>query len=745
MVKRSLDAIERAVYRPAPSPMDGDAQAVELARGAWDAPAGRRVLSLDGAWDMVEGGDADRVYGEWEDVIAAHVPGGVHAALIEAGRIPDPTVAKNDETAREKSGKFWWFRRRFALPEGFRGRLRLEFGGVCDRCMVWMNGLLLGGHQGMFGGPEFDVTDVAAAQNELMVMLYPAPYRVGRRPNELNPFFDQMNIGWIDTTVFNCVYGWHYANIPALGIWRSVRLVCLPEVEIVDPFVAARDIHGRVDLAATLSGPEGGFRGALRGCVRPLNFDGPAYRFECAVDAPKMRHGVHLRLQLPEPRLWWPNGLGEQNLYRMELSFSPEGGAPADAAAVRFGVRTIEMAPGAGGPDESTYNWQFVVNGRPIFVKGANWCTIDYAMRFDAARYERFLSLARDQHLQLLRAWGGGMPETEAFYELCDRYGIMVLQEFATAWDSQKVQPADVLREGVTRTVKRLRSHPSLAMWGGGNESARPTDAVIDMMGRIAYELDGTRVFHRNDPWGGSSHNYSVYWGRQDLDYNLSYAAPFIGEFGFASSPNIESARRYIPADERGVWPPREDGSVYHHTPVFNQKDDMAILRGYIPTFLPDDSLENMVVATQLCQVTALRHTLELARTRRPEATGVCYYKLTDVFPAVSWSTIDYYGVPKMAYHFIKHSFAPLSAVVLLNTLNPMGQPQSLNIWLLDDADELRGAAWQVDVAAYDGALLPIRRERFGGEGGIGHTRRLGAFELDAAAASSAPLLITVA
>lgn len=740
----SLEQLERAAYRAKPAPLDGVMEEAPIS--AQDLDLGEvpcQVYSLDGMWEMAMGGNADRVYACWEDTIAARVPGSVHAALIEVGRIPDPTMGKQDAIAREMSRRRWWLRKKFSRPEDWKGRFRLEFGGICDRCTIWLNGRLLGGHQGMFGGPEFDVTDLLEEENTLTVMLYPAPYRIGRVENELNPFFDDMNIGWVDTTVFNCVYGWHYANIPALGIWRSVTLRCVPEAEIEDVFAKTLDTQGNLAMRFQLAGPEGGFQGELRVEIAPANFAGEAHFWSIPFAVSSMHSAIRRSFHLPDPRLWWPNGLGAQNLYEIRVVLFLDGVA-VDQKQLRFGLRTIEMLPDSDGENSERYNWQFAVNGEKIFVKGANWCTIDFAMRFSRERYERFLSLARDQHIQFLRAWGGGMPETDDFYALCDEYGIMVLQEFATAWDSQKFQPADILREGVIRTVRRLRNHASLALWGGGNESPNPVDAVIDMMGRIVYELDGTRVFHRSDPWGGSSHNYSVYWGREDFDYNLHYTAPFIGEFGFASSPNLESVHKYIPAEEMQIWPPTKDGSYTYHTPVYDKKDDVAILNGYIEKYMPNTSMENMVLATQLSQVTTLRHTLELARTRRPAATGICYYKLTDVWPAISWSTIDYYGVPKMAYYFVRHSYAPLAAFVLFSTLQPMGKEQTLPVWLVDDAKVLEGRNWKIVCTVYDGQLRAVGGGNWSGRGNVGYAKKVGDVCIEADAAKSVPLFIVI-
>lgn len=739
---KSLDQIEYEIFNPRNRMRELGITQAQLKAGKLSGSKAPQMISLDGEWEMVEDGNADRVYDTWEDVIPAMVPGSVHVALVEAGKIPDPTVEKNDWYAREKSKHFWWLRKTFPRPQGMK-RVRLSFGGICDRCTIWLNGQLLGSHQGMFGGPEYEITELLKDENTLMVMLYPAPYRKERKKDELNPYFSIFNIGWIDTTVFNCVYGWHYADIPALGIWRSVELQEIPEVEICNPFVTTESLDGAMNLYTELEGPEGGFSGELDIAVTPVNFEGESYTVTVPVEAASMHHKMRVAFTIPDVKLWWPNDLGDQNLYELTLVFRDADGV-RDKNVTTFGVRTLEMRPYMGQAAEDTYNWQFVINGEEIFIKGANWCTLDFGMRFTRERYHRFLSLAKNQHIQILRAWGGGMPETDEFYDYCDRYGILVLQEFATAWDSQKSQPAEILREGVARSILRLRNHPSLGMWCGGNESEHPTDAVIDMMGRMVYEMDGSRPFHRNDPWGGSSHNYNVYWGYEDFDYNLSYKAPFIGEFGFASSPNKESVQKYCKEEDFAIWPPVPDGNVEYHTPVFNTKKDMEILHRYIPEFLPDTSLDNMIISTQLCQITTIRHTLELARSRRPEATGIVYYKLTDVFPSVSWSTIDWYGVPKSSYYFIQDSFEPLHACVLFETLQPQGHRQMLPVYILDDTKALSGSSWKVVCKAYNKELQVESSQEWSGSDSVGFVKKIGEFEISETAAASNPLYVVI-
>ena len=344
--------------------------------------------------------------------------------------------------------------------------------------------------------------------------------------------------------------------------------------------------------------------------------------------------------------------------------------------------------------------------------------------------------------MQLLRAWGSGMPETDDFYDLADRYGIMVMQEWPTAWNSHRIQPYDILEETVRQNTIRLRNHPSLVMWGGGNESGEPFGEAIDMMGRYSFELDGTRPFHRGEPWGGSIHSYAVYWQREPLDYNLSLSATFIGEFGLASLPNYETVERYTPSEELEAWPPNRDSAFTHHMPVFNLKGGQAIMAQYVADFLPCDSLQNFILGMQMAQATGMRHTLELARARWPEATGVCYYKLTDNNPAASWATVDWHGVPKTAYHVLRGAFRPLHVCLLFNRLSFVGVPVELPVFLLDDAGALAEADWTVRVRAFDSDLTLIKDAAFSGRGGETPVIKLGEFALDAEQTWSCPLFI---
>ena len=420
-----------------------------------------------------------------------------------------------------------------------------------------------------------------------------------------------------------------------------------------------------MELSVDLKGPTAGWSGKLLGTIEPDNFQGTPINFTHSVSSSTAARRVRLRFTIPSPRLWWPNDIGDQNLYRLGLSFFPAPGARADTKQLTFGIRTVEMFPQADGPRSDQYNWTFVINGRPMFVKGSNWCTMDSSMDFSRARYDRFLSLAALQHVQLLRAWGSGMPETDDFYDLCDRKGIMVMQEWPTAWDSHNDQPYDMLEETVRLNTLRIRNHPALVMYAGGNESPRPFGPAIDMMGRYSIELDGTRMFHRGEPWGGSYHAYDSWWGYAHLDFNLNTTSVFFGEFGLASLPVMESVRRYLARRRAG---PLARAAQWY---VLASHAHLQHRRRYGPAHETGELLHGRLYpgafrhGYPIAQATALRHTLERARTNWPHSSGALYYKINDNYPAASWSTVDWYGAPKIAHYIVRDAFSPLLGCAL--------------------------------------------------------------------------------
>lgn len=723
IAQKSMDEIDRESFAAKLSPMEvkgiqmTETGNIPLVR---DTPAN---IFLDGTWQLAEGGtEKERLHTIWTDQIPAHVPGSIHTALVENGIIPDPYIGQNDSIAEKQSYKTWWMKREFELDSP-SSHCILSFGGIANKCTIWLKGKLLGTHEGMFGGPDFSIGNYLKNKNTLIVKLEAIPQMfLGNWPPNANE-------SWKYTVVFNCVYGWHYAQIPSLGIWRSVQLKEQAAVEIESPFIATRSLDGQMRLTLDLHKKSSPLKGVLYAEVSPKNFKGITQYYRFDINSQKKQETLSLDFQIKDPHLWWPNDRGEQSLYDLNLFFVPQKGKTAHIKT-SFGIRTIEMRPLIDGAKEDYYNWTFVINGKPMFIKGTGWCTMDALMDFSRNKYEHLLQIAQRQHIQMLRAWGGGMPETDDFYELCDKYGILVMQEWPTAWNSHNTQPYTILQETVERNTKRLRNHPSLIMWGAGNESDKPFGPAIDMMGRLSIELDGTRPFHRGEAWGGSLHNYNCWWDDAHLNHNLNMTAPFWGEFGIASLPHIETVRRYLD-EEKEVWPPQRSGNFTHHTPIFGTMREIEKLTQYSGYFMPKDSLASFILGSQLAQVVGVRHTLERARTLWPHTTGALYYKMNDNYPGVSWSCVDYYGIIKPVHYFVQKSFAPLAAVMLFDRSNLASQEVSLPAYLLDDCQTLEKEPYQVKVSIYNALLDTVATHTFNGIGDDNVVKKLGEINLN--------------
>ncbi|MEW4370153.1 glycoside hydrolase family 2 protein [Paenibacillus kandeliae] len=725
----SKDQIDRQSFKAQYTPWDQPISEIQTeqverrqAQANWQQQAGTIMeaphLLLDGQWQMAEEGDEQqRLQQVWDDAYVVNVPGSIHQALVDNGVLGDPSFGENADAAKDYSHRTWWHKVDFELDQLEQWQqARLVFEGVSPACDVWLNGQALGYHNGAFGGPEHEVGQLLQASNTLIVRVHPAPLG------------NEWNI-WHSTVVFNCNYGWHYVNLPAVGIWQSVKLEAVNRMEIRHPFVAALSLEqalaGQVDVSFTLTGQvQPG--DVVHGVIRPEQGDGQAVLFTWEPQAGEWSSDdepVHLQLNIPQPQLWWPLDMGEQPLYRIRLAYQYGEREQAatdvngDVVETTFGIRHIGMLPSPQGTQEELYDWTFAVNGVPVFAKGTGWCTLDALMDFGREHYEHFLQLAADQHVNMMRAWGGGMPETDDFYDLCDRLGIMILQEWPTCWGSHANQPYDALEETVQRNTLRLRNHPSLVMWGGGNETSSELDhESMNMMGRYSVELDGTRPFHRTDPLGGSTHDHIVWNGwtpAYSFDYYAGLDDMLLSEFGLASAPVLESVLRYMPEEERHQWPPEPGRSFYHHLPAFNTRDEMRILSEFAGSFVPCESLEQFVTGTQLAQVVSLRHKMERARCHWPLQTGVVTYKLNDVYPGVSWATIDWYGVPKMSHYFTADSYAPLAVVVLFEKLNSPDVDQALPVYLLDERRQLdlHQEDWTAGVRVYDAQLQLLQSE----------------------------------
>lgn len=742
---------QNTYYKNGASPMAAEPTTVTLTTGqSPDQSESNYVLSLDGAWKMTSSGKlSDLAAGkDWDKAYDATVPGSIYTPLVEAGVIDDPYVGDNMKRANQYSEKNWYFLRTFTY-EGKGERVELAFDGLCNVADIYLNGKKISSHEGMFGGPYIDVTNaIKKGENTLMVHLYPAK-------------------DYTRTVVFNCSYGWHYAKLFPLGIWQSVTVRDVPTVTLDSPFITTVDhTKGTVDLAIELDKQAGSaISGELTVSFAPKNFEGTASYFTKtvsagAVDSTTLRY----RFDIPDFKLWWPGGYGEQNLYTMRVTFKTADGTVSYAES-DFGIRTLDYKALPAGEHQNTYNRVFVINGKDIYMKGAGWCTLDSMMRFTREDYDRILSRAHDAGINYLRAWGGGLVETDEFYDLCDEYGICVYQEWPCCWDSTNSQPADVLYETVVLGAKRLRNRASLVVWGGGNEGNAPyTDKVLNNMGKLTYETDGTRDFWRQDGGTGGTqitHDHIWWSGASPEHYIKTYSNMLnvnLTEYGLGAMMNMDSIAKYATAEEMAEWPVDQKGVISYHTATFNGFEgwnpsphgyDIDTHLHYASMFYKVDSLADLVRGSQLAQAQADYLPAINARINYPYSSMNVVYKLNDNYPGASWAIVDWYGAPKIAYYMMQDAYRSLMAAPKTdryNTYDSLGQSEALTlpIYVLDDVDSLAGKSWSVKVTAYDEALTVVKAVTYEGKGSVKTVGKAGDFTLTAEQTDHTPLTVTV-
>jgi beta-mannosidase len=407
-----------------------------------------------------------------------------------------------------------------------------------------------------------------------------------------------------------------------------------------------------------------------------------------------------LPVRIPEPNLWWPNGLGQPFLYTAHVIL--DAGRRSDTVATRLGLREIELVTEADSLGESFF---FRINGLPVFMKGANVIPLDhFSPRVAEEDYEALFRDVTGANMNMLRVWGGGIYEEDRFYDLADERGILIWQDFMFA---NGMYPGDSLflanvRAEARDQVRRLRNHPSLALWCGNNEMdeawrnwgwARAYESPQDSAAvRRAYEAifhgilpdvvaeeDGTRRYWPSSPslgWGdpeslnrGDSHYWGIWHGREPFQVYQEKLPRFSSEFGFQAFPPMATVEAFTEPADRQLSDPTL--LVHQKHPIGNELMAEYMARDYpVPT-----GFEDFAYVSQLLQARGIRTALEAHRRAKPRTMGSLYWQLNDTWPAISWSSRDYFGRWKALHYTAREAFSPLlfSMAVRGDTLDLWG------------------------------------------------------------------------
>jgi beta-mannosidase len=678
---------------------------------------GDQHVSLDGTWQLVyrdaaiDGPDALTHQEKW---ISAEVPGTVQWSLNRAGLLPHPYVHLNSKQYSWVDEKVWYYRKAVRLPAVAPGQsVFLCFDGVDYFARVWFNGKLLGRHEGMFGGPVAEVASLVRSDkpNEIVVEVRAANFghKGEYRGFKLGPMIKP----WV------LAGGLGAETFFSLGIWRGVRIEIVPAAHLERPFLvtqAADPQQATLALSVELFDGSHSLQHKLHSwkhqeCQAPAPFGATAWsakpsasklslavRLEekssgrlaadktFALDTLVGRNLVRQSLQVPGPKLWWPNGMGDANLYRVRLVLFSDN-QPVDRLEFDYGIRTIRTIPTAGPamPDRFA-DWQFVVNGRPLFVKGMNWMPADILLDLPPERYRWLLEMARSAGIQMLRVWGGGLLETEEFYAICNELGLMVWQEFPVGNQETSLWAMDVWESQVMHAIFRLRNHPSLAVYCAGNEFnpySFGNTATVGIVERCVADFDPTRVWRRTSPDAGSIHTYP------DMDptwYAPAYRfVPFIAETGIHSIPDPRSLREVVDAAELD----RPLSDMFHKQFAKSHPDLIHHFVEYQPDRVPRmlsrashidsmnaPTLEALSEGTQIGAGEFYQIFSELTQANWPVTAGLLPWVFKRPWPTIGVMLVDGMGQPTAPYYFLKRTYEPTHVMVKLpHLLWAKGEP----------------------------------------------------------------------
>ena len=655
--------------------------------------------------------------------LEAQVPGDVRTALRAGGYIDGYYLGKELDKERWIDETDWLYYRCFNAPKIPRGKVLLQLDGVDTLAEVWLNGTMVGRCDNMFVPWSFDVTHVVRAgeRNQLLVRVLSTVRelegvdRAGLYPAEDTDRLllrkSQMNFGWD-----------FCGHCQTAGLWKGVRLHVQTAAELADVYLRTASIceaEAALAFQAWLSPLADESTDALevRLCLR----DEAGVAVRARWTAVEARDAT---LTLPSPRLWWPRPYGEAHLYDVTVELC-DGERLLDARSFRFGVRTIELlqpklAEGGRG-------FTLCVNGRNLFLRGSNWVPTNavYAA-CDEARTRYYLQRAVESNFTMLRVWGGGIYESELFFDLCDEYGILVMQDFMLACGVLPQNEAflDNVSREVTWVVRHYRNRASLAIWSGDNELDQAywwydLQAIYqtNRVNRVAVKEtvqkeDPFRPFlvsspcspfedepggdDPNSPLQGDMHEYLTrFTADSPYDYKklLEFVPRFMSEYGFSSLPNLDSYAKFN---------------------FFGQPLDMRAnpWLGELPAFqrmAEENRVTDMIYYTQYTHAWGLKYSIEDLRSHKGLCGGSLYWKFNDpiapnrenmLFPSLM-SVIDFYGLPKLPYEYARRAYED----VILAFREGKG---TLEIYACNETLRAYGGQLRVRLMSYHGTIREL-------------------------------------
>jgi beta-mannosidase len=689
--------------------------------------APRTRLSLHDGWTFHQAGRAERY--------PAAVPGSVHLDLLKNGVIGDPFYRDN-EKAQQWIGKTdWEYALEFAVPRELLGRRHLElvFDGLDTYATVFLNGREVLKADNMYRRWRVPVTGRLQPTGNTLRVAFRSPInevlpRMAAIGYELPAVNDLAEKTSPYTRKAPYHFGWDWGpRFVTCGVWKPVRLEAWDDARLVDVVVRQDELSderarltAEVEVLPAKPGPASAAEATLA-----VEVDGaPAATLAIRLGEGPATYKVDF--EIPRPKRWWPNGLGEQPLYRVTTRLLV-GGRMVDEEPHRVGLRTLELRRVA---DRFGKSFEFVVNGVPVFAKGANWIPADsFPTRVTRERYAQLLDSARDAHMNMLRVWGGGLYEHDDFYDLADERGLLVWQDFHFSCSLYPADRAflDNVKVEAEEAVRRLRNHASIALWNGNNEieaawfqwgwKERLPAWLWDDYRKIFHELlpevcarlDPTRAYWPSSPSAnleappgsaenGDMHFWAVWHAGEPFKNYEAQLPRFMSEYGFQSFPEMKTIATFA-----------TDADLALESPVMlahqkNARGNQLIREYMLRDYPPPRDFASFLYLSQVLQAEGIKVGAEHLRRQRPRTMGSLYWQLDDCWPVASWSSVDYYGRWKALHRYARRFYADL----LVSTDEADG---TVGVWVVSDRTSPTPGRLVARLLDFSGAVLWEKRD----------------------------------
>jgi beta-mannosidase len=619
----------------------------------------------------------------------ASIPGTVHTDLYENQLIPDPFYGANEKQLQWIENENWEYESTFSLSEKeiSNENIELEFDGLDTYATIYINGKMVLEADNMFRKWLISAKNhLKKGKNHLKIVFLSAVQKEKEEAAKLPYTLPEKERVFVRKAQYQ--FGWDWGpRFVTAGIWKKVQLKFWNSTTIENikfSQVELNDKKAILEFTTEIRVSE------VKTIQLKINEKSETFHLKKGTNTVKMPY------EISNPKLWWCNGLGFPHQYEFHFSLK-QNREILDKKELKIGLRTIELIQ---DKDEFGTSFYFKLNGKPVFMKGANYIPSDsFIPKQMPSSYHETIQNAIKANMNMLRVWGGGVYADDEFYNACDANGILVWQDFMFAC---AMYPGDEkfiknIKQEVIDNVNRLQNHPSIALWCGNNENDEgwhnwgwQKQFNYSKADSTQIWNDYKKVFHEMIPntldsilskeknlywpsspsigWGrkesltqGDSHYWGVWWGKEPFEMYKKKVGRFMSEYGFQGMPNLETLQKVIAKEDFNFTSEAFKNHQKHPTGFETITEYMT--RDFpVPT-----SMEKYNYVSQLLQAYGMKIAIEAHRLAKPYCMGSLYWQLNDCWPVTSWSTLDYYGNWKAAHYQVKESFAPILLAVTEN------------------------------------------------------------------------------